>query len=101
MHLCREILDRHKKDWAINGHNADYKTRDRLYGKADQHPYSLDNTLPRDARSTLWKCSFIKAIPKITDLKSRLIKQIPTLKLVQKDQQLIQGLYKLKTMAEN
>ena len=89
------------KNWAINDHNAEYKTRDRLYGKADQHPYSIDNTLLREARSTLWKCRLIKTIPKISYLKSRLIKQIPTLILVQKDQQLIQGLNKLKTMAEN
>ena len=82
-------------------HKTDYKTRDKLYGKADQHPYSLDNTLLREARSTLWKCGLIKTIPKLTDLKSRLLKQIPTLILVQKDQQLIQGLNKLKTMAEN
>ena len=43
------------KNWAINDHNEEYKTRDRLYGKSDQHPYSIDNTLLREARSTLWK----------------------------------------------
>ena len=101
MHLCGEILDRHKKNWVINDHNAEYKTRDRLYGKADQHPHSIDNTLLREARSTLWKCRLIKTIPKISFLKSRLIKQIPTLILMQKDQQTIQSLKKLQKMAEN
>ena len=48
------------KNWAIHSHKEDYKTRDRIYGKADQHPYSLDNTLLREARSTLWKCRLIK-----------------------------------------
>ena len=89
------------KNWAINDHNAEYKTRDRLYGKADQHPYSIDNTLLREARSTLWKCRLIKTIPKISFLKSRLIKQIPTLILMKKDQQTIQSLKKLQKMAEN
>ena len=89
------------KNWATNDHNAEYKTRDRIYGKSTQHPYSLDNTLLREARSTLWKCRLIKTIPKLSFLKTRLIQQIPTLKLVQKDQLIIQGLSKLQRMAEN
>ena len=89
------------KIWATNDHKAEYTTRDRIYGKSTQHPYSLDNTLLREARSTLWKCRLIKTIPKLTFLKTRLLQQIPTLKLVQKDQQIIQGLNKLQRMAEN
>ena len=89
------------KNWAINDHNAEYKTRDRLYGKSNQHPYSIDNTLLREVRSTLWKCRLIKTIPKISSLKSRLIRQIPILILVQKDQQIKQGLEKLQRMAGN
>ena len=101
MHLCREILDRNKKNWAINDHNAEYKTRDRIYGKSNQHPYSIDNTLLRESRSTLWKCRQIKTKPKLTSLKSRLIRQIPTLILVQKDPQIKLGLEKLLRMAGN
>ena len=89
------------KIWATPDHNAEYKTRDRLYGKSNQHPYSIDNTLLRESRSTLWKCRQIKTIPKITSLKSRLIRQIPTLILVQKDPQIKLGLEKLLRMAGN
>ena len=87
------------KNWASDDHNAEYKTRDRLYGKSNQHPYTIDNTLLRESRSTLWKCRQIKTLPNISSLKSRLIKQIPILILVQKDQTIKQGLEKLLRMA--
>ena len=89
------------KNWASNDHNAEYKTRDRLYGKSNQHPYSIDNTLLRESRSTLWKCRQIKTLPNISSLKSKLKKQIPILILVQKDQTVKQGLEKLLRMAGN
>ena len=51
------------RDWALQSHNANYSVRDRIYGKSDQEPYSIDNTLLREARSTLWKCRLSKTIP--------------------------------------
>ena len=97
MHSCGEILDSNQGPT----HNANSTIRGRLYGKSDQNPYSIDNTLLREARSTLWKCRLTKTIPKLMDLKNRLKRQIPTLILVQRDKEIIQGLNKLKTMAEN
>ena len=84
------------KNWVTD---RDYKTRDKIYGKSNQHPYSFDNTLLREARSTIWKCRHIKTLPNILSLKSRLIKQIPTLIIVQKDQKIKQELEKLLGMA--
>ena len=84
------------KNWVTD---RDYKTRDKIYGKSNQHPYSFDNTLLREARSTIWKCRHIKTLPNILSLKSRLIKQIPTLITVQKDQKIKQELEKLLRMA--
>ena len=75
--------------------------RDRIYGKFDQKPYSIDNTLLREARSTLWKCRLTKTIPNIADLKNRLKRQIPTLLLVNKSEEITLGLKNLKIMAEN
>ena len=89
------------KIWASHEHNAEYKTRDRIYGKSNQHPYSIDNTLLRESRSTLWKCRQIKTLPNISSLKSKLKKQIPLLIIVQKDKTIKQGLEKLLRMAEN
>jgi len=89
------------KIWASHDHNAEYKTRDRIYGKSNQHPYSIDNTLLRESRSTLWKCRQIKTLPNISSLKSKLKKQIPLLIIVQKDQTIKQGLEKLLRMAGN
>ena len=79
------------RDWAQQTHNANYTVRDRIYGKSNQEPYSFDNTLLREARSTLWKCRLSKTIPNITDLKNRLKRQIPTLLLVQKNKVITDG----------
>ena len=89
------------RDWALPNHNANYSVRDRIYGKSDQEPYSIDNTLLREARSTLWKCRLSKTIPNLTDLKNRLKRQIPTLLLVHKNKEITLGLKKLNKMAEN
>ena len=78
-----------------------FSSRDRIYGKSDQEPYSIDNTLLREARSTLWKCRLSKTIPNLTDLKNRLKRQIPTLLLVHKNKEITLGLKKLNKMAEN
>ena len=89
------------RDWALQSHNANYSVRDRIYGKSDQEPYSIDNTLLREARSTLWKCRLSKTIPNLIDLKNRLKRQIPTLLLVHKNKEITLGLKKLNKMAEN
>ena len=88
------------RNWALPNHNASYTVRDRIYGKPDQQPYSIDNTLLREARSTIWKCRLIKTIPNIADLKNRLKRQIPTILLVHKSEKITLDLTKLKNMAE-
>ena len=89
------------RNWALPNHNASYTVRDRIYGKSDQKPYSIDNTLLREARSTIWKCRLIKTIPNIADLKNRLKRQIPTILLVHKSEKITLDLTKLKNMAEH
>ena len=89
------------RNWALPNHNASYTVRDRIYGKSDQQPYSIDNTLLREARSTIWKCRLIKTIPNIADLKNRLKRQIPTILLVHKSEKITLDLTKLKNMAEH
>ena len=89
------------RDWELPNHNANYSVRDRIYGKSDQEPYSIDNTLLRGARSTLWKCRLSKTIQHLTYLKNRQKRQIPTLFLVHKNKEITLGLKKLNRMAEN
>ena len=72
------------RDWALPYPNATFTVRDRIYGKSNEPTYSIDNTLLREARSTIWKCRITKTLLHITDLKNRLNRQIPTLLLSQK-----------------
>ena len=89
------------RNWAKPTHNAHYTTRDIIYGKSDQNPYSIDNTLLREAKSTLWKCRLTKTIPNIADLTIRLKRQIHTLLLDKKNKEIILELKKKKKkMAE-
>ena len=40
-------------EWALPHHIATYMVRDRIYGKLNEQTYNIDNTLLREARSTL------------------------------------------------
>ena len=88
------------RNWAHPQHIADYTVRDRIFGKPYENTYSIDNTILREARSTLWKCRLTKTIPNIADLKNRLKRQIPTLLLTQKKLEITLGLKRLIVMAE-
>ena len=43
------------RDWAHPYHDANYKIRYMILGKPMEYTYSFDNTLLREARSTIWK----------------------------------------------
>ena len=54
--------------------------------------YSIQNTLLRETKSTIWRARITKTIPKIKDLKDRMIRQTPTLLLVIRKPKIREGL---------
>ena len=67
------------RDWATGDHGATYKKRDKILGKPMQDTYSIDNTILRETRSTIWRARYTNTITTIDQLKNRLKRQIPTL----------------------
>ena len=87
------------RDWAQLPLKRNYTKRDRILGIPTQSVYSMDNTLLRETRSTIWGARTAKTIPKLKDLKERLKKQIPTILNVIKTQNTQEGLRNLLEMA--
>ena len=87
------------KDWAQPPLKINYTIRDRLLGIPGENAYSMDNTLLREARSTIWGARSAKKLSTIRDLKDRLKRQIPVILMVLKNQTVQTGLRNLINMA--
>ena len=70
------------RDWAAPNHDTNYTIRDRILGITNENTYSINNTLLREARSTIWKARLSKKLLTLRELKQKLIAQSPTLLLV-------------------
>ena len=81
------------KDWAQPPLKGNYTIRDRILGISKEDGYSMDNTLLREARSTIWGARSAKTIPIRRNLKDRLKSQIQVLLMVLRKPNVLQGTY--------
>ena len=71
-----------------------------MLGISREDAYIMNNTLLREARSTIWGARSAKRLPLLKDLKERLKRQLKKIIMVIKDKQIVLGLKKLIYMAK-